>query len=321
MHAGLYRSLYRIRRVEEEIARVYATDKIKSPVHLSIGQEAVSVGVCDVLRPDDVVFGTYRGHAMYLAKGGDMSAMVAELYGKVTGCTRGKGGSMHLIDTECGVMGTSAVVGTTIANAAGYAYALKVRRSDAVVVCFFGDGATEEGVFAETLNFAVLKKLPVLFVCENNGYAIHTAQSKRQGLPDICARARAYGMPAERLDGNDVLTLRDKAADLVAQLRAGAGPQFLEATTYRWREHVGPGQDFKLGYRTQAECEPWYESDPVSTLARQLPTDVRTKIEAAVEREVAAAFEFAESSPLPHPSELMTDIFTEDSNEFAACGR
>lgn len=321
MHAGLYRSLYRIRRVEEEVARVYATDKIKSPVHLSIGQEAVSVGVCDVLRPDDVVFGTYRGHAMYLAKGGDMSAMVAEMYGKVTGCTRGKGGSMHLIDTECGVMGTSAVVGTTIANAAGYAYAMKVRRSDAVVACFFGDGATEEGVFAETLNFAVLKRLPVLFVCENNGYAIHTAQAKRQGLPDICARARAYGMPAARLDGNDLFALREHAADAVARLRTGEGPQFIEATTYRWREHVGPGQDYHLGYRDRSECERWQQGDPVRTLAEQLPPDVRAKIEAAVEREVAAAFEFAESSPFPHPSELMTDIFTEDADELAACQR
>src|SRR5205807_463709 len=196
MHARLYRALLRIRRVEEEVARVYPTDRIKSPVHLSIGQEAVSVGVCEALRPDDVVFGTYRGHAMYLAKGGDLNAMVAELYGRSTGCTRGKGGSMHLIDPEAGVLGTSAVVGTTIANAAGYAYALKLRRSDAVVVSFFGDGATEEGVFAETLNFAVLKRLPVLFVCENNGYAIHTQQTRRQGKPDIRGRAEAFGMPA-----------------------------------------------------------------------------------------------------------------------------
>src|SRR4051795_12417756 len=175
MYERLYRSLYRIRRIEEEVARAYPTDKVKSPVHLSIGQEAVSVSVCEALRADDVVFPTYRGHALYLAKGGDLNRMVAELYGKVTGCTRGKGGSMHLIDPEAGVMGASAVVGTTIANAAGYAYALRVRGSDAVVVSFFGDGATEEGVFAETLNFAVLKRLPVLFVCENNGYAIHTA--------------------------------------------------------------------------------------------------------------------------------------------------
>jgi TPP-dependent pyruvate/acetoin dehydrogenase alpha subunit len=317
MHARLYRSLYRIRRVEEEVARVYATDKIKSPVHLSIGQEAVSVGVCDVLRPDDVVFGTYRGHALYLAKGGDLSAMVAELYGKITGCTRGKGGSMHLIDTECGVMGTSAVVGTTIANAAGYAYAMKLRRSDAVVVSFFGDGATEEGVFAETLNFAVLKKLPVLFVCENNGYAIHTAQAKRQGLPDVCARARAHGMPAERLDGNDVFALREKAGAAVEKLRAGEGPRFIEATTYRWREHVGPGQDYHLGYRDRAECQPWEQTDAVRGLGELLPPKVRATIEIAVDREIAAAFEFAETSPFPAATELMTDIFTEEADALA----
>jgi TPP-dependent pyruvate/acetoin dehydrogenase alpha subunit len=321
MHPELYRSLYRIRRVEEEVARVYASDKIKSPVHLSIGQEAVSVAVCDGLRPDDVVFGTYRGHALYLAKGGDLPAMIAELYGKVTGCTRGKGGSMHLIDTECGVMGMSAVVGTTIANAAGYAYALKLRRSDAVVACFFGDGATEEGVFAETLNFAVLKQLPILFVCENNGYAIHTAQAKRQGVPDICARARAYGLPAERLDGNDVINLRDKAAEGIAALRAGEGPRFIEAVTYRWREHVGPGADYHLGYREKAECEHWMKTDPVRVLGEQLAAELRTRIDSAVESEIVAAFEAAESSPFPASAELMTDIFTEEPDEFAACRR
>ena len=318
MHARLYRSLYLIRRVEEEVARVYASDKIKSPVHLSIGQEAVSVGVCDALRPDDVVFGTYRGHALYLAKGGDLGAMVAELYGKVTGCTRGKGGSMHLVDTECGVMGTSAVVGTTIANAAGYAFALKYTRSDAVVASFFGDGATEEGVFAETLNFAVLRRLPVLFVCENNGYAIHTAQSRRQGHMDICARAKSYGMPAECIDSNDVLELRDKAAAAIACLRAGQGPLFIEVLTYRWREHVGPGLDYHLGYREKSECEIWEKHDPVRVLGEQLPEDVRTQIQAEVEREIADAFDEAERSPFPDASELMTDIFMEDANEFAA---
>src|SRR4051812_30094611 len=148
MHERLYRSLYRIRRVEEEVARVYPTDRIKSPVHLSIGQEAVSVGVCDALEPRDVVFGTYRGHALYLAKGGDMGRMVAEMYGKVTGCARGKGGSMHLIAVEAGMMGASAVVGTTIANAVGYAYAVKLKGTGQLVASFFGDGATEEGVFA-----------------------------------------------------------------------------------------------------------------------------------------------------------------------------
>src|SRR5581483_2826895 len=203
----LYRSLYRIRRLEEEFARVYPTDRIKSPVHLSIGQEAVSVGVCAALRPEDVVFGTYRGHALYLARGGDLRAMLAELYGKATGCAGGKGGSMHLIDPEAGVMGTSAVVGTTIPNAAGYAYAMKLRRQGTIVASFFGDGATEEGVFHESLNWAALQQLPLLFVCENNGYAIHTPRSRRQPRPDIAERARSYGIPTERIEDGDVFAI------------------------------------------------------------------------------------------------------------------
>ena len=164
MNDKIYRALYRIRRVEEEIINVYSTDKIKSPVHLSIGQEAVSVGACLALEPKDIVFGTYRGHALYLAKGGNLKRMIAELYGKATGCAKGKGGSMHLIDVSAGVMGGSAVVGTTIANAIGYAYALKYQKKDSVVVSFFGDGAVDEGVFHESLNFAALKKLPIVFI-------------------------------------------------------------------------------------------------------------------------------------------------------------
>src|SRR3954447_20528685 len=237
----LYKSLYRIRLLEEELARVYPTDKIKSPIHLSIGQEAVSVGVCEALRPDDVVFGSYRGHALYLAKGGCLRAMIAELFGRLDGCAKGKGGSMHLIDPDAGVMGTSAVVGTTIPNAAGYAYALRHRGSDAVVVSFFGDGATEEGVFAESLNFAALKRLPLLFVCENNQYAIHTHQSRRQAGPPIWERARAFGVPAERVEDNDVLHLHRRAQEVIAEMRGGAGPHFFEVMTYRWQEHVGPG--------------------------------------------------------------------------------
>jgi TPP-dependent pyruvate/acetoin dehydrogenase alpha subunit len=314
MDTRLYRSLYRIRHVEEEIARVYPTDRIKSPVHLSIGQEAVSVGVCAALRPQDVVFGTYRGHALYLARGGDLRAMIAELYGRATGCTRGKGGSMHLIDPEAGVMGTSAVVGTTIANAAGYAYALKYRRQDAIVASFFGDGATEEGVFAETLNFAVLKRLPLLFVCENNGYAIHTHQTRRQGKPDICARARAHGMPTELLDGNDLPNLAARAREAVARVRAGEGPWFFEVTTYRWREHVGPGSDFHLGFRNESEAEPWVAADPLRRLAEQLDPGERARVEEEVRREVADAFAFAEASPFPAAEELTRDVFKEDAH-------
>lgn len=309
MFERLYKSLYRIRLLEEELARIYPTDKIKSPIHLSIGQEAVSVGVCEALRPDDVVFGTYRGHALYLAKGGDMKAMVAELFGKATGCASGKGGSMHLISTEAGMMGASAVVGTTIANAVGYAYALQHQRRDSLVVSFFGDGASEEGVFAESLNFASLKQLPVLFVCENNGYAIHTSQGRRQGKPDICARARAYGIPAERIEHNDLLYLFERTRAVTARIRAGDGPHFLEVMTYRWREHVGPNNDFRLGYRTEDEATPWVETDQVTRLESMLSPECRERIQEEVETEVEAALTFAEQSPEPEPAELYTDVY------------
>jgi TPP-dependent pyruvate/acetoin dehydrogenase alpha subunit len=209
-------------------------------------------------------------------------------------------------------MGTSAVVGTTIANAVGYAYALRYRRRGAIVASFFGDGATEEGVFAESLNFAVLKRLPVLFVCENNGYAIHTHQSRRQGRPAICERARAAGVPAERLDGNDVLLLRRKAREAVARVRAGEGPWFLEVLTYRWHEHVGPGRDYHLGYRPEAEAAPWMTGDPVRRLGEALDPAARARIDEEVEEEVAAAFAFAEESPFPEPAELLSDVFKED---------
>jgi TPP-dependent pyruvate/acetoin dehydrogenase alpha subunit len=312
MYALLYRTLFRIRRVEEKFARVYPSDKIRSPVHLSIGQEAVAVGVCAALQPQDVVFGTYRGHALYLAKGGDLKQMVAELYGKATGCAGGKGGSMHLVASEVGMMGTSAVVGTTIPNAAGYAYALKYRRQDALVVSFFGDGATEEGVFAETLNFAVLKRLPLVFVCENNQYAIHTHQSRRQGTPAICERVRAHGMPAERIENNDVFQLFHRFRHAAAQVRAGKGPWFFEVMTYRWKEHVGPNSDFQLGYRTEDEAEPWMRHDQLTRVAKFLPPAERERIEAEIEAEIESAFDFAESSAFPEPAALYTDVFTEN---------
>ena len=310
MHARLYKAIYRIRRVEEEVARVYPTDRIKSPVHLSIGQEAVSVGVCDALQPEDVVFGSYRSHAYYLAKGGDLPAMIAELYGKATGCAKGKGGSMHLVDVAHGVMGASAVVGTTIANAAGYAYAVKLRGEKRIVVSFFGDGATDEGVFHETLNFAALKELPVVFICENNHYAIHTHQRLRQKSTDVCARARAYGLPAERIEDGDVVKIREKVAAARAALVAGQpGPYFFECLTYRWKEHVGPGEDYHLGFRDKLEATPWIEGDEMRRVAALVAPDERARIEQEVEAEVAAAFAFAESSPFPPAEELYADVF------------
>lgn len=308
----IYRSLYRIRRVEEEIARVYPTDVIKSPVHLSIGQESVSVGLCEALRPDDAAFGTYRSHALYLAKGGDLRAMIAELYGKATGCAGGKGGSMHMIDVAAGVFGSSAVVGTTIPHAVGYAYAVKLRREPRVVACVFGDGALDEGVFYESLNFAALKRLPVLFVCENNGYAIHTHQRLRQRLPEVCARAVSLGIPAERIDEGDVLAIESRARAAADAMRAtAAGPFFLECMTYRWKEHVGPGDDWNLGYRDRSEAEPWIRNDQVAKLAASIDPALRKSIEAAVEAEIADAFAFAERSPFPGPDALYTQVFRE----------
>jgi TPP-dependent pyruvate/acetoin dehydrogenase alpha subunit len=300
----------RIRRVEEEIARVYPTDVIKSPVHLSIGQESVSVGLCEALRPEDAAFGTYRSHALYLAKGGNLRAMIAELYGKATGCAKGKGGSMHLIDVAAGVYGASAVVGTTIPHAVGYAYAVKLRRESRVVLCVFGDGAVDEGVFYESLNFAALKRLPILFACENNQYAIHTHQRTRQHAPDVCARAESLGVPAERIDDADVRAIAARAAHAVNGMRGGdAGPFLLECMTYRWKEHVGPGEDYALGYRDRSEAEPWVRNDQVAKLAAELDPVERKRIEDAVESEIADAFRFAEQSPFPDAAELYTDVY------------
>lgn len=308
----LYRSLYRVRRVEEEIARIYPSDKIKSPIHLSIGQEAVSVGVCEALSQGDVVFGTYRGHALYLAKGGDLKRMMAELYGKATGCAKGKGGSMHLIDTGAGVMGTSAVVATTIPQSVGYALALKYRGASSVVASFFGDGAIEEGAFHESLNFAVLKRLPVIFICENNLYSVHSHLSARQPAVNICERARAYGMPAERVEENDVVKIHALVKSAADELRTkGEGPVFFECMTYRWREHVGPGEDFETGYRSRLEVEPWMENDQVKLMGELLEPEERAKIEDEVEVEIREAIAFAEESPLPEEGELYTDLFSE----------
>jgi TPP-dependent pyruvate/acetoin dehydrogenase alpha subunit len=310
MYVRLYRALYRIRRVEEEIARIYPTDKIKSPVHLSIGQESVSVGVCDALQPEDIAFGTYRGHALYLAKGGDLKRMVAELYGKKDGCARGKAGSMHLVDVEAGMMGTSAIVATTIPQAVGYALALKMRREPKVVVCFFGDGATEEGVYHESLNFAALKGLPVLFVCEHNLYAIHSHVKDRMGGESLCRRAEGYGVTATRIEKGDIFEIRAEAKRAIQVMREGkAGPHLLECMTYRWKEHVGPAEDWALGYRSEDEVAPWLEGDQVARLARLVDDVTRRDLETAVDAEIAAAFDYAEKSEFPGDEELYEHVF------------
>jgi TPP-dependent pyruvate/acetoin dehydrogenase alpha subunit len=307
--AAMYRTMYLIRRVEERIVEIYPSDEIKSPVHLAIGQESVAVGVCQALRPDDVLFGTYRSHAVYLAKGGDLRAFWAELYGKVTGCARGKGGSMHVVDVAHGFMGTSAVVGTNIAQAAGYAYAAKLRRTGQVVVAVFGDGATEAGAFHESLNVAQLRQLPILFVCENNGLAIHSRQSVRQAQDNIWQRAGLYGIPSERLDRPEVDRVHERATACVDEIRRGGGPRFLEVKTYRWRQHVGPSYDWGLGYREESEAEPWLRADELARVRALLEPGRRDGIEREVERAVEDAIEFAATSPFPAPTELLTDVY------------
>jgi len=310
MLTRLYRNLRYIRRVEEEVARIYPSDKIKSPVHLSIGQEAVSVGVCDVLRDDDVVSGSYRGHATYLAKGGDLNALMSELYGKDTGCSRGKGGSMHLVDMSHHILGTSAVVGTTISVATGYALALKREGKGRVVVAFFGDGATEEGSFYESVNFATLHRLPILFVCENNFYAIHTPQTKRWSSPHLSKRVEAFGLPVAVETQSDVLRIRTLASEFVDRCRKKeGGPAFLELHCYRWKEHVGPNEDFDAGYRSKDEQRPWIESDQMERIGAMISPAERKALDSEIELKIAAAIEFAENSPSPSEEELYTHVY------------
>jgi TPP-dependent pyruvate/acetoin dehydrogenase alpha subunit len=307
----LYRSLKRIRRIEERIEEIYHTDKIKSPVHLSIGQEAISVGICDILNADDFVVGTYRGHALYLAKGGNLESFMAELFGKVDGCARGKGGSMHMIDVSANVLGCSAVVATNIPIAMGYAWKLKQQGKGDVIACFFGDGATEEGVFYESLNFAALHKLPMLFVCENNGLAIHAPLEKRWAHFDICARVSGFGIPVHELTEMDIFKIRSTANEVVRRIRAGAGPEFMECHTYRWSQDVGPGEDFDSGYRSRKELEKWQEKDQVARLAGILDSDLRARIDSDIEREIKDCITFAENSPFPRNDDLMTHVYAE----------
>lgn len=308
--ARLYRSMYLIRRVEEEIIRLYPTDKIKSPVHLSIGQEAVSAAVCDHLDKSDVLFGTYRGHALYLAKGGDVPRMMAELYGKVDGCARGKAGSMHLVDPSVNMMGTSAVVATGVSNAVGAALALKMQRSRAIVVCFFGEGATDEGAWHESMNFASLKKLPILFVCENNFYAIYSHVKDRMAGPGLRARSKAYGIEAELIEDHEPMMLHERAGAAIAAVRSGSGPRFLECMTYRWRDHVGPGEDRIHNYRPDDELNAKIEGDNLKIVGDMLPADLRKSIEATEEKRVADAIAFAEASTFPEDQEVYDHVFS-----------
>lgn len=312
--ACLYESMLLIRKFEEKIAEIYHTDVIKSPVHLSIGQEAVSVGVCDVLEKDDIVSNTYRCHATHIAKGGNLNKMMAELYGKKDGCAGGKAGSMHLIEMENGIMGASAVVGTTIPVAVGYAMALKREAKKTgkqrVTVSFFGDGATEEGAFSESINFAALHKLPIIFLCENNKLAIHNPIERRWPTDKMCERIATYGIQTHRITSGDVFEIRDVAEKAVEQLKKNPenGPIFIECFTYRYKEHVGPTEDLNEEYRDLEEYKKWLANDQIEVLGKFLSDEEREKIAKKVEKKISDSIEFSEKSEFPGEKELFENV-------------
>jgi pyruvate dehydrogenase E1 component alpha subunit len=305
----------RIRHVEQEIARRYGEGKMRCPTHLSIGQEAVSAAVGLALRRSDLAVSGHRAHAHYLAKGGSLPAMLAEIYGRIDGCSRGKGGSMHLIDESVGFMGSTAIVAGTIPVGVGLAYGMKCKRSDQVSCIFHGDAAVEAGVFFESVNFAVVKKLPVLFLCENNLYSVYSPLSVRQ--PEgrsIAKMAEGLGMKSGTGDGNDVTEVYAKTSEALDSIRSGGGPQLLEFSTYRWLEHCGPNYDNDLGYRTEAECLAWKTKEPIARFESVLLTGGIVsaaevgRMDFDIEREVSLAFEYADASSFPDAAYAYTDL-------------
>jgi len=297
-----YKSL-RIRMVEEKLIELYPADKIQSPVHLSIGQEAVASGLCRTLLPTDLLFATYRSHAYYLAKGGDLKQMMAELYGKSSGGCGGKAGSMHLAAPEVGFMGSSAVVASAIPHAVGAALAAKRIGKDQVIVTVFGDGATEQGVFHESLNFAALQRVPVLFVCENNGLAVHSQQSARQSY-NVLELAKVYGLPVTSIaEGYDDHIVFKRMQSIVSRVRTTSQPQLVEIKTFRYKEHVGPGEDWDAGYRHRQDLVRWQQQDPLINRS-----DLVARFEHSIREEIAEAVMFAEASQWPSEEALLTDV-------------
>ncbi len=314
---SLYRNMLLIRRCEEQLAKSHQRGLIHGACHTYVGQEAIAVGVCAHLRTEDAVFSTHRGHGHALAKGVSAEQLIAELYGRATGCSRGRGGSMHLFAPEVGMMGTSGIVGACILQAAGAGYSFKLMKSAGVAVAFFGDGAVNNGAFHEGLNLASIWKLPVLFVCENNEFATEIPFRYAAGNPTVASRAASYGMPGLDLDGNDVLAIHAAAADAVQRARQGGGPTLLECRTYRTRAHAEGMGDFT--YRTREDVEAWKPRCPIVQLrANLLKAALASEGElAALETQVAAAVESAhasaEKASWPEPASAATHIYAKAS--------
>ena len=300
MKNKLFESMLRIRLVEESIANKYSEQKMRCPTHLSIGQEAIAVGVCANLTSQDQVLSTHRAHAHYLAKGGCLNSMMAEIYGKVSGCSKGMGGSMHLIDTSVGFMGSTAIVGNTIPVAVGLALEKKLTRKKSIACVFFGDGATEEGAFYESINFAIIHSLPIIFICENNLYSVYSGLEVRQPVDrKIYKMVRAMGISAQHGNGNDVEDVARKVKHAKTMILKSGGPQFLEFDTYIWREHCGPNFDNNIGYREESEFLKWKKKDPLKNFySENSQKYIDRKID-TISQEIDDAHQFADDSKFP----------------------
>ncbi|HJX13176.1 MAG TPA: thiamine pyrophosphate-dependent dehydrogenase E1 component subunit alpha [Dehalococcoidales bacterium] len=313
----LYTTMLTIRRLEERLGELVEQREIQCPTHLYIGQEAVAAGVCANLKPTDWVFSNHRNHGHYIAKGGDLKALVAECYVKSTGASRGRGGSMHPAQPEMGLPGSPAILSGSLPLAVGAALAFRLQGKDSVAVVFFGDGAANEGVFYESLNLASLKRLPVVFICENNLYATHMPVGACLANTELYRKAAAFCIPGLRIDGNNVVEVYKESGKAIAAARRGRGPTLLECMTYRWRGHVGPSTDVDRGLRSQAELDAWMARCPVDAAERLLKekgglTDAeKAAIEENIAAEIEAAVTFARRSPYPDDKELLTDVFKE----------
>mgnify|MGYP006431134497 FL=1 len=311
----IYKELLRIRKIEEAIADKYLEWEMRCPVHLSIGQEAIPVGISMHLTVKDHVYSNHRSHGHYFAKGGSLKKMIAELYGKETGCCGGRGGSMHLIDLDVGFMGSTPIVGGTVPLAVGDAWSAKLKGENRATVIYFGDGCFEEGVLHESMNFAALHKLPILFVCENNKYSVYTELNKRQPNRKIIGIAKAHGLTVHTTDGNDVLKVSRIAHDAISNIMTGGGPQFFELDTYRWLEHCGPLDDDHLNYRPTGELAVWKDKCPINMLKKYIENKSESHktrfelIEDEISFEINEAFEFAKNSKSPAKDQLDKYIY------------
>lgn len=308
MRDQLYRTMRTIRRFEERVVDLVNANEIAGVTHEYIGEEAVATGVCAALAPDDVITSTHRGHGHLIAKGADVRRMMAELLGRTTGLNRARGGSMHIADLGLGILGANGIVAAGSPIAAGAAWAARTAGSDRVAVTFFGDGGINQGVLHESMNLAALWRLPVIFACENNGYAV-SLSSERSTAGRIVERAAAYGMPAVKVDGMDAEAVLEAAREAVARAREGGGPAFLECLTYRFVGHHTAELTMKLGYRTDEEIARWRERDPLDVVGARLDAGDRAAIDAEVEALLDDAVAFARASPRPDPDDALDFVY------------